>query len=752
VTITYDDVSVAGCGTTEVITRTWTATDACGKSASAVQTITVVDKTAPVLSGIPADITVECDSIPAPASPTVTDNCDADVGIAFSEERTDGSCEDDYTLTRYWTATDSCNNSVQATQTITVRDTTVPELTGIPADMTVECDNVPVPAQPTATDNCDADVEIAFGEVRGDGSCQDGYTLTRYWTATDNCNNSVQATQTITVQDTTPPVLIGVPADVTVECDAIPELVTVTATDNCDGDVDVSFTETRTDGTGDTETITRTWTATDACGNSTSDDQIITVQDTTPPTAVMKNITVELDANGNASITAAEVDNGSSDACGIASLVVSPSSFNCANVGANTVTLTVTDNNGNVSTATATVTVKDNVDPIASAQNITVQLDATGNASIAAGDVDAGSSDACGISSLSVAPNTFDCTNVGANTVTLTVTDNNGNVSTATATVTVEDNVAPVAVAQEITVQLDVSGNASITPADVDNGSSDACGIAALAVSPSSFTCAHVGANTVTLTVTDNNGNVSTATATVTVEDKVAPVAKAQDITIQLDATGNASITPADVNNGSSDACGIAALAVSPSSFTCENVGANTVTLTVTDNNSNVSTATATVIVEDITAPAVTAALVPISGGDDDEGLFKVQFGAEDICDANPIVTAVIKACRRDIRVKNGQKLEIELEDDDCEIEWDDGRLEIEARNAMLVVTAVDASGNKSTAAAVPQFRPVGEDDDEDDDSRRGNRGKRDDDDDDDEDKKKKKNKKKKKRRDRDDD
>ena len=66
----------------------------------------------------------------------------------------------------------------------------------------------------------------------------------------------------------------------------------------------------------------------------------------------------------------------------------------------------------------------------------------------------------------------FDCTDVGANTVTLTVTDNNSNVSTCTSTITVEDNVAPTAICQNLTVQLDASGAVSITAAQVNNGSS----------------------------------------------------------------------------------------------------------------------------------------------------------------------------------------------------------------------------------------------------------------------------------------
>ncbi|MBT5528281.1 MAG: T9SS type A sorting domain-containing protein, partial [Cytophagia bacterium] len=88
---------------------------------------------------------------------------------------------------------------------------------------------------------------------------------------------------------------------------------------------------------------------------------------------------------------------------------------------------------------------------------------------------------------------------------------------------TVVDGVAPVAIAQNVTVQLDATGNGSTTAAAVDNVSTDACGIASLALSQTDFDCSEVGPNNVTLTVTDVNGNVSTATATVTVEDNIFP-------------------------------------------------------------------------------------------------------------------------------------------------------------------------------------------------------------------------------------
>src|SRR5690606_5479336 len=70
---------------------------------------------------------------------------------------------------------------------------------------------------------------------------------------------------------------------------------------------------------------------------------------------------------------------------------------------------------------------------------------------------------------------------IGATTVEFSATDSDGNVATCSFVVTVVDNENPVAVCKDITVDLDpVTGMASITGADVDNGSSDNCGIASI--------------------------------------------------------------------------------------------------------------------------------------------------------------------------------------------------------------------------------------------------------------------------------
>jgi len=388
-------------------------------------------------------------------------------------------------------------------------------------------------------------------------------------------------------------------------------------------------------------------------------DEIVTM--CPPPVAHVQNITRELDAAGNVSIDASEVDDGSTSECGIADRSVEPDSFTCNDVGQNTVTLTVTDINGKIDQATAIVSIEDNTLPLALCKNIIKGLDAAGDATIVGADVDNGSSDACGIANLSVSPDSFTCENVGAtNTVTLIVTDDNGNTSNCTATVTVEDKVAPDARCKDITIQLDYYGDASITAADVDNGSSDACGIASLSVSPDSFTCANVGANTVTLTVTDNNGNVSTCTATVTVEDNVPPDAKCKDKTIYLDIEGKASITTADIDNNSWDACGIAGLELSSYNFDCDDIGENSVTLTVTDNNGNTSTCEATVTVIDNLPPDIS--IIEVTGSDeglkleDDYGYWDsnavvfwntdqivIPYYVKDNCDEDPAMDFIVE-------------------------------------------------------------------------------------------------------------
>ncbi len=326
---------------------------------------------------------------------------------------------------------------------------------------------------------------------------------------------------------------------------------------------------------------------------------VVVTIDSTPPTAVCQDIKVDLDGSGNASITAAQVDDGSSDNCEMTLLEVAPSSFTCANLGTNKVTLTVTDITGNASTCQATVTVNDVTPPTITCQDVTISLDEMGNAVITPAQVFASGSDNCTINLVSVVPDTFSCANLGPNLVTLTVNDGNGNEATCQATVTVEDVTPRTLTCQDITISLDESGNATITPAQVFASGFDACGTVNLvSVVPDTFTCANLGPNLVTLTANDGNGNEGTCEATVTVEDTTPPAVSCQKFEVMLNGLGQATITPQDVFATGTDNCAtVNLLSVKPDSFSCGNVGPNTVTLTVDDGHGNESTCEATVTV-----------------------------------------------------------------------------------------------------------------------------------------------------------
>ena len=285
VTIDFSDSTAAGsCPNESIITRTWTATDEDSNVDTCIQTITVEDTTVPVLDPAPADITVQCiDDVPAPADLAWTDNCDAGGNVTSVDGLLVGdNCGG--TITRTWNVSDACGNpALEVTQVITVNDDTDPVFVeALPADATVECDVVPLAPSLTATDNCDANVDVVYGEERIDGIGVDCYTLMRTWTATDECGNDTVHVQTIEVQDTVAPTFYNCPVDVMVACnDDIPAVANVTAFDNCDTDVDVVYNgEVRDNNTCgmDFYTLTRTWTATDNCGNTDVCEQVITVK------------------------------------------------------------------------------------------------------------------------------------------------------------------------------------------------------------------------------------------------------------------------------------------------------------------------------------------------------------------------------------------------------------------------------------------------------------------------------------------
>jgi hypothetical protein len=172
------------------LTLTWVATDACDNADTCYQTITVEDTEAPVLT-CPPDSTFECDAIPAEfGEATATDNCDPDPVVEMvATDTTQGNCPSAYQLVFTWVATDACGNADTCQQTITIEDTTPPDISCAPDD-TIGCEDDLVFTPPEATDNCDPDplVEVVSVDTTT-GPGEGEYTYTMCWAATDTCGN-----------------------------------------------------------------------------------------------------------------------------------------------------------------------------------------------------------------------------------------------------------------------------------------------------------------------------------------------------------------------------------------------------------------------------------------------------------------------------------------------------------------------------------------------------------------------------------
>jgi len=339
---------------------------------------------------------------------------------------------------------------------------------------------------------------------------------------------------------------------------------------------------------------------TDACNNQNSCEVDITVVDVTPPVCETQDITVVVGANGTVSITGIQVNGGSTDNCGIASLSVNPSLFDCGDVGQNSVILTVTDIHGLTSSCPAIVTVVDNSGPLCSTQDIEIILDENGDYELDPLEIYTGSPCGGADVDLEVSQSLFNCDDLGENTVFLTVTDmNTQETQTCSAIVTVTDTLAPVCNFVDFTITLDQNGFGNITFDDIDNGSFDPCGSIETAIlNKTVFGCEDVGAQTVIITMTDNNGNVTICEADILVVDNLDPECQVNDITIELEEDGTAVISGLDLGLVTEDNCDVLNYSFIPNAFDCADIGDNVVVVTVNDVNGNSGTCEATVTVE----------------------------------------------------------------------------------------------------------------------------------------------------------
>ncbi len=266
------------------IFRTWSAVDGCNNSTSYTQTIEVKDQTAPaIIAGtIPGcysgtSITVAKNNALRDAlfATIYSDNCVADEYLIVTR-RIEGSCN----AVIWVIVEDPCGNDDSISYNTTI-DVTPPTFTR-PVDIVIysaaDCSydaSVAITGDVNnEADNCAVGLQATYNDVVVDGLCQGSRILTRTWSLVDGCGNqAADQVQTITITDHTAPSLSSEPEDVIVSCDAIPEIPTITATDNCSGSAEVTFSSISTQGTDPalctyySYEIKRTWNATDVCGN-----------------------------------------------------------------------------------------------------------------------------------------------------------------------------------------------------------------------------------------------------------------------------------------------------------------------------------------------------------------------------------------------------------------------------------------------------------------------------------------------------
>ncbi|SHH98811.1 LRR adjacent, partial [Flavobacterium sp. CF108] len=464
------------------------------------------------------------------------------------------------------TVTDSNNCSKQLTVTIPSGDSIKPVIDPLPAVSTINCPQIPVFAQATATDNSGTVTSLTYVDQTTPGSCDGSYTTIRTWTAKDACNNtSLPVSQTINVVDITAPIWTTASDSLnqTIECSNTQALASAqalfpTASDLCDIDVSnitkVSGQFAASEGCGNAGTYTNTWTVKDDCDN-TSDTftQIITIQDTTAPTWTTQssslNQTIEC-SDAEALTSAQALFPAASDLCDtdVSNITKVSGQFlaseGCVNSGTYTNTWTVKDDCGNTSdTFTQIITIQDTTAPAWTTQagslNQTIECSNT-EALATAQALFPAASDLCDadVSNITKVSVQFvaseGCGNSGTYTNTWTVKDDCGNTSdTFTQVITIQDTTAPAWTTQagSLNQTIECSNAEALTSAQaLFPAASDLCDTDVSNITKvsgqfvASEGCSNAGTYTNTWTVKDDCGNTSdTFTQIITIQDTTAP-------------------------------------------------------------------------------------------------------------------------------------------------------------------------------------------------------------------------------------
>lgn len=501
------------------------------------------------------------------------------------------------------------NVTLTVTANVINCDTTAPVLS-LPGNMTVEATGpggTTVSYTATASDANPTNPTVTCSPASGSTFALG--TTTVNCSATDAAGNTGTGSFTVTVADTTAPV-VSTPSDINVEA-AGPDGVIVTFSTPTATDVNPtapSVSCTPASGTkfalGET---TVTCSATDAAGNTGSSSFKVTVSDTTDPIlTVPDDITAEATGPDGAEVT---FEASASDLVdGDVTVTCEPASGSTFELGTTTVTCTATDDAGNSSSDSFDVTVEDTSAPTVTApDNITAEATGPNGANVtysgqSASDVVDGS---VSTSCLPASGSTFA---LGEHTVTCSATDAADNTGTATFTVTVVDTTPP-ALTLPADQLLEATGpdgavatfEASAT--DLVDGDVD---VDCTAASGSTF---EIGTTTVSCSATDAAENLAQGDFTITVEDTTAPaITVPADKTVEATGPSGAVVTftasASDLVDGEVD------VTCEPASGSTFGLGETEVTCSAEDTRGNSGSESFTITVQDTTAPAIT---VPVN-------------------------------------------------------------------------------------------------------------------------------------------
>jgi gliding motility-associated-like protein len=206
----------------DITTVTYTATDAAGNSATCSFDVNVIDNTDPVITGCPADITINtnasCQAVVNWVAPDFTDNCS---GGTMTATKAPGTTFSKGTTTVTYTATDAADNTATCSFNVNVVDNMASVITGCPMDITVNANasckmNVSWIA-PTVTLKCNT-VTLSSSHHPGD-VFPTGNTEVKY-TATDDHGNTALCVFNVLVKNETLPVISKCPADISIKANA----------------------------------------------------------------------------------------------------------------------------------------------------------------------------------------------------------------------------------------------------------------------------------------------------------------------------------------------------------------------------------------------------------------------------------------------------------------------------------------------------------------------------------------------------